>query len=313
VILRTCDRPEFLQGAIKSLEAQSFRDFETIVVDSGKRPCDKVLIENLSVPKLYIYEQGAKNGAALNIGLKNSRYPYIAFLDDDDLWDESFLAVMSSEIVEQGCDVLLAGGYYVVGDRKIKRGVHKISRKDILSEIIRDNFILSNALILRKTALVDAGLFNEALATNVDWDMWLRLVLLKKRFKALDHSLSYVRIHEGNISADKIRVGIDQLRVLELCTQSRDSLTPRQRKALDTSIARRKIFLGITLVEKNEIVEGRKKIISGLGKASVVRRLYGAAVLTLSYLLNPEAIHFLIRFINRVTGRYKKRLYFYGP
>ena len=88
VIIPTYKRIEFLEKAIQSINTQTYRNYEIIVVNDN--PDDKTTIDNLShkFDKIIVIHLSHTKGgnAARNLGILRSRGELIAFLDDDDLW-----------------------------------------------------------------------------------------------------------------------------------------------------------------------------------------------------------------------------------
>ncbi|PJA63262.1 MAG: glycosyl transferase, partial [Candidatus Portnoybacteria bacterium CG_4_9_14_3_um_filter_44_9] len=88
VIIPTCNRPDLLPRAIKSVLSQIYQDFEIIVVDDGdKRSAENVVRQFKDNRIKYIKHVERKGGAAArNTGIKAAQGEFIAFLDDDDEW-----------------------------------------------------------------------------------------------------------------------------------------------------------------------------------------------------------------------------------
>jgi hypothetical protein len=87
VIIPTYDRPAFLRQAIASVLAQTYPDFEILVVDDGSIGDTRSVVEEMSDPRIrYTWQENAGRSAARNRGLALARGEFIAFLDDDDLY-----------------------------------------------------------------------------------------------------------------------------------------------------------------------------------------------------------------------------------
>src|SRR5919106_1816578 len=88
VIIPTYNRVESLPLAIKSVLAQTFQDFEIIVVDDASHDNTPAVIARFNDERIrYIrHDTNKKISASRNTGVLNSRGSYIAFLDDDDEW-----------------------------------------------------------------------------------------------------------------------------------------------------------------------------------------------------------------------------------
>lgn len=95
VIIPTKNRAAYLGQAIQSVLAQTYRDFELIVVDNCSEDNTPEILSALNDPRLVVFHQeqpvsGLRNFAA---GLSRSSGEYVAFLSDDDWWHEDFLLV----------------------------------------------------------------------------------------------------------------------------------------------------------------------------------------------------------------------------
>jgi glycosyltransferase involved in cell wall biosynthesis len=88
VIIPTHNRPDFLRDAIASVKAQTFTDYEIIVVSNGERSDKRQTSRALAVANGCLYLELSKGNVSLarNAGIERSRGEWIAFLDDDDLW-----------------------------------------------------------------------------------------------------------------------------------------------------------------------------------------------------------------------------------
>jgi GT2 family glycosyltransferase len=96
IILPTFNRARFLPQALESIKAQTFTDWELIVVDDGSTDNTRELVEELTRgwPQLVRYHQQENQGAygARNTGLELAAGEYVAFFDSDDVWLPHHLA-----------------------------------------------------------------------------------------------------------------------------------------------------------------------------------------------------------------------------
>lgn len=87
VIIPTYNREEFLKRAVDSILAQTFKDFELIIVDDGSTDNTKSLLDAYDDTRIvYFYKENGGQNSAVNVGLKNARGEFIAFCDSDDTW-----------------------------------------------------------------------------------------------------------------------------------------------------------------------------------------------------------------------------------
>ncbi|MFA6549198.1 MAG: glycosyltransferase [Candidatus Margulisiibacteriota bacterium] len=155
VIIPTFNRPKFTEEAVASVRAQSFRDFELIVVEK----------EGVS--------------AARNFGVSVSNGKYIAFLDSDDLWEKRKLEKQLKYLKDHPEFKIC-----YTNETWIRNGAHlnQLKRHQKYHGLIFDKClplcIISASSILMERAVFDAlGGFDESLPVCEDYDLWLRLAL----------------------------------------------------------------------------------------------------------------------------------------
>ncbi len=95
VIMPTYKCSRFIEESIKSVQAQTYQNWELIIVDdcSGDGTIDKVLEIKKTEERISLYQNGSNSGAAVsrNTALRYAKGRWIAFLDSDDLWEPTKL------------------------------------------------------------------------------------------------------------------------------------------------------------------------------------------------------------------------------
>lgn len=216
VVVSHFDRRDWLPEALDSIAAQSFRDFEIVVVgDAGPDASSLVAAWAQRRPFATRYIQRAVNGgvaATRNTGVAASRGALLAYLDDDDLWSSEHLAGLVDLLASRpDCGlaygdaevwrVTPAGGpprTWPVRDRL------PLAVPFDLADLKRDDFIVPGGMVHRR-ALYDAiGPFDESLHVSDDWDWLLRAVGVTT-FARLPQVVVTVRIRDdgANLSADQ--------------------------------------------------------------------------------------------------------------
>ena len=182
VIIPAYNAEDTILETIKSIQKQTFSDWEIIAVDDGST--DKTLkklseIQDQRV-KVLSYENGGV-AIARNRGISHASGEYIAFMDADDLWTsdklESQLAALQTN-PEAG--VAYSWTYYFYDKSNLKKtlfpGESIHFSGDVYSHLLVKNFLASgsNPLIRRK-AIESVGEFDPACVPCEDWDFYLRL------------------------------------------------------------------------------------------------------------------------------------------
>jgi len=196
VIIPTCDRPEkFLSEAIYSVKRQTLPALEIIVVNNGKDPINAS--ELPSHVNCYNIKPYVGVSRARNFGAAMARGEFIAFLDDDDWWEDDFLRNAYQQMIEQSVNVVYGR---LDGWREGKQWCHKYPSKNLTVEEIlyRHTATGGQNLLLRKEIFFQVGGFDEALRMCEDRALALELLLSGERIGSADNAIAVVRHHTGD-------------------------------------------------------------------------------------------------------------------
>ncbi len=210
----------YLSASLDSVLAQSFNDWECILVNNGSTDETKTICQKyLDKDPRFIYLESDNRGpaAARNIGLKNAKGQFIQFLDADDLLEYNKLN-SHVKFLEQNEDVDLVYGevrYFTdsnIAERRFslwepdREWMPKISAKGyrLIKSLVKYNIMTIHAPLFRQTCLNDSGFMDENLWGFEDWDLWLHFSLHDKKFVfyAEPHSFALVRSHSGSLNKD---------------------------------------------------------------------------------------------------------------
>ena len=210
IIIPTYNRAALLPEALESVFAQTFQDFEVIVVDDGSTDNTAALMEG------YIRRFGDKVrytavphvgqlGVLRNKGLDIARGEYAALLDSDDTWMPSKLERQAAILNDNPSVGLVSSNVQVLdGDtgkiagRYLRPGQGKSGA--VLADLIRDNFAVLPTVVIRRSVLQRTGPFGcDPLLRGIeDYDLWLRIAALAE-VRYLDEPLAVYRDHAGSM------------------------------------------------------------------------------------------------------------------
>ncbi len=217
VIIVTYDRAHFLRDALESVQKQTFKDYEVILVDDGSTDNTKEIAERYEGIS-YIYQEHGGISKARNTGVKAARGKFIAFLDSDDLWKKDKLQKQVDYLhVHPDSRIVftLFRNFTDIPEDKLDR-----RQKDLLQTVI--DWCLPTALIDR-SLFDEIGLFDEAMEYGEDTDWVFRLKFCKINVEhCVDEVLYLRRVHSSNISTarkeirneDMLKLAIDAYRKL---------------------------------------------------------------------------------------------------
>ena len=121
VIMLTYNREALVARAIESILAQSYRDFEFIIVDNGSTDHSGAIAEEYAAKDgriRVIHRERGNIGAGRNTGLDAAKGEYIAFIDDDDWAEPDFLEFLLNLLMEYAADVAICGAADKIFDEK---------------------------------------------------------------------------------------------------------------------------------------------------------------------------------------------------
>ena len=180
VIVITRNRKALLERALLSVLSQTCQDQELIVVDDGSTDGTREWMEDFAArhPVRYIYNTDGLGGNHVrNIGIRAASGKYIALLDDDDEWlpekTDKQLRLLESD---PGIGVVSCGrlARYDNG-REEAEDPFLLPEGDLRETIFTDLHFTSSRLMIRKSLLEDAGLFDEDLLAWQDYELMIRL------------------------------------------------------------------------------------------------------------------------------------------
>jgi len=177
VVIPVFNRTSTLKTAIESVLAQTFRDFEIIVVDDGS--CDSVKKCLKPYMGLIRYIRNDKNQGvshARNTGIKSASGEYIAFLDSDDIWLPDKLKAQNQALQSTGLKVSHTKEHWFRAGRFVNQGKkHQRYGGFIFDKILDTCRISPSSVVIHTSVFENCGLFNKHMRTCEDYDLWLRI------------------------------------------------------------------------------------------------------------------------------------------
>jgi glycosyltransferase involved in cell wall biosynthesis len=208
-IITTFNRAPLAKKAIQSVLAQTYADFELIILDNSSTDGTEEMVKSFSDQRIvYVKHPQLGISAARNLGVRTARGEFVGFLDDDDEWLPKKLELQVALLDRLGADVgLVYGGFHRVDvDGKVLVTGKPKLRGDVFESYISGIDYLggsaSNPLI-RKIVFALVGAYDEKLKTSEDWEFYLRLAA-RSKFDFVDEPLVDIRQHAGPRLGDKL-------------------------------------------------------------------------------------------------------------
>ncbi len=260
---------DFLDRSIKSVLAQTYENWELLLIDDGSSDNSvqiiKYYLEDNRI-KLLRNESNSGIPTTRNKGIENSTGEFIALLDQDDEWlphklekqvnkfleiDDSFGLIYSNVEVrtDQG----------ILADQK-KEIEPEASIQSNLELMLSRNLITSPTAMVKRKALEEVGLFDESIRWGGDdYDLWIRIAH-KYKFDYIDEVLCIRHEHQQNYSADKKRMMLKTIDLGEKYVKQ-FGLEPSLSRKLKSNHYYR---YGIESIKKLRVLSGLSYVIKSL-------------------------------------------------
>ena len=176
------------------------------MVDDASQDETPAYLQALDDPRVNVVRQTVPTGVAgaRNAGLAAATAPWVAFVDDDDLWAPEKLARQVEAL-----DRNPGFGWSCAGAVLVNQSLEQIGRQeapaqhDLSDELLRYNVVPGgcSGVVVRRVLMGEVGGFDPALRVLADWDLWIRLALRSSQVGVNEPLLAYVR-HEANMTRD---------------------------------------------------------------------------------------------------------------
>jgi teichuronic acid biosynthesis glycosyltransferase TuaG len=202
VIIPVYNGARFIRETIASIQAQTWKNLEIIVVDDGSEDDSvKIVLEAAKMDKRILLEKRPHAGVAatLNAGVTKGTAAYIAFLDADDLWESQKLEKQMKFLSESAAEICFC---LIQEFKTVEPGEGMLSydaRPSPLKGFAKTGF-LGYSSVFKKY-----GLFDETIKTGDFIDWLARVIRAGHHIVTVDEVLAYRRVHAGNntISVNK--------------------------------------------------------------------------------------------------------------
>jgi glycosyltransferase involved in cell wall biosynthesis len=260
VVVPCYNTTAFIADALDSLNSQTFRDFETIVVNDG---CpDTANLERVLQPYMdnvvFLKQENRGLAGARNTAIRAARAPLIALLDSDDVWEPNYLEDQVRFLRNRPeVDVVHPNATFI-GDSalagRLFTDLCPAGSDTSFHTVVSGQCYIFVGVTARKDRVTRNGWFDESLRAAEDLDLWLRLLHANVRFAHNARPLVRYRMRQSSLSDDRSALGVATLRVYGKLLKEL-TLSPAERSDLVGAISRVNAEL--------DLVEAKKALYRG--------------------------------------------------
>ena len=190
VVIPTYNGLKFLPETIASVMAQTFQEFELLLIDDGSSDGTAEWVAQFNQAQSintashetnhqirFFQQQRGGVSAARNLGIQHAVGEFVAFLDADDLWVPTKLARQVDYLMQHPQVGLVHGWIALMDEAGTLTGRVLSSRPEdsSLARLLTKNSVACQTVMVRRSCFEQAGVFDSKADTVEDWDVWMRM------------------------------------------------------------------------------------------------------------------------------------------
>jgi glycosyltransferase involved in cell wall biosynthesis len=201
VCIPTYNRKDYLKETLQSVFAQTYKDYEVVVVDDGSTDGTEEMIKSLDRPVRYYWVNHIGQYAARNKLIELAQGQYITFVDSDDLLFPDTIERLMNAIDKNRPDVIAYGAHVGLDEkgRLVKRKHHPLPSGNITAELFEFIYVHSCGMMCPKKVYEEFGCFDASLKCCAFYKLLLKMSV-KYKFISVKEPTFKRRRHEGNVS-----------------------------------------------------------------------------------------------------------------
>jgi glycosyltransferase involved in cell wall biosynthesis len=238
VIIASYQAAAWVEDAVRSALAQTEPPLEVIVCDDGSTDATAEVLAPFGAAITVLRQDNRGEAGARNTAIAAASGDVLAILDADDLFVPERLARLGDAFeARPDLDVITTDAWIELDGERVRRAYEGGYRFPVTAQreaILRDNFVFGICAV-RRSLVVEAGGYDEAIRYATDWDLWLRLILGGARVGCLMEPLAAYRLQRGSLSSRLASMLAGRVAILEKAAR-RGDLSGEERAVLERAL-----------------------------------------------------------------------------
>lgn len=196
----TFNRKDLLEKALRSVNAQEYKDLEIILVDDCSSESMEEVAGKFANVRYFRNQKNLGVTESRKIALQNSNGEYICVLDDDDYFIDSQKITKQVEFLDANKDYVLVGtrGLFVNKDgKKLSEINPPLEDAQIRRQILYRASFIHSSVMFRRSAALNVGSYRVRSGNAEDYDLWLRLGKMGKLANLDSIMVAYLKNMDG--------------------------------------------------------------------------------------------------------------------
>ena len=297
VVIPCYNYGKYLAACLRSIHAQTFKDYEIIIVDDGSTDdSGQVAAAHKSLfgkrGFRYIYQKNAGVSAARNAGIRAARGEFITFLDADDVWLPTYLE-RQVEVISSSTRISLCYTWRALLDNKSRDRSGELHDPidpvgPSLTTMLLENPCSASGVITRIGLIRKLGGFDRRFSSAADWHMWLRLAA-SGRVEGIREPLVLYRIHPDAMSGDNHLMNMERVRIFREVYQANRHRLAISSKTKRFHLGQLEYNVVMGHIHRKEWLKAGRRLFLAMLERPFWWRLYAQSVRTI-YFYSAEKI-----------------------
>ena len=207
IVMPAYNCEKYVVEAINSILAQTYRNWELLVLDDGSKDNTLRIIEEFSQKdsRIKALPNGKNMGvsATRNRGIELASGEWIAFLDSDDMWKPEKLEKQFEIVEKEAAEFLFTGSSYINEEGEPYKGIFEVPEKITYKKLRNQNVISCSSVLVKKKYFEHIKMEKDEM--HEDYAVWLRILKLGVTAFGVNEPLLIYRISRNSKSGNKMK------------------------------------------------------------------------------------------------------------
>ncbi len=217
VIVTAFNCEKYILETLKSIDAQTFKDYETIIInDFSEDNTEKIIRDFINKENWSLYSNNKNEGVVYsrNKAFEFAKGKYIAIIDGDDVWENDKLEKQYEILKNSDIGLCYTSYSFIDENAKSKRYIYKIKETATYSSLLKENYIGTSTAVF-KTEYIKKFKMHPDVA-HEDYYYWLTLLKNGAKAQGIIEPLVKYRIHGEGRSYNKLQAAKNRFKIYRL-------------------------------------------------------------------------------------------------
>lgn len=204
ILMTTYNCAEYIGMAIYSILNQTFPNYELLIIDDGSLDNTERIIQNIYDKRIrYIKQKHYGRSKALNYGLREAKYDWVALMDADDLWDQNKI-FEQIKLISTDKDLIFSNSIYFKKNKLLYMITNPKTKEEVIEKLALHGHFSGSNVLYNKNRIIEVGGYSEEIDNCEDYELWLR-IMNDFNYKFINKGFVFNRIRINSLSRTNLK------------------------------------------------------------------------------------------------------------